>query len=276
MDLRDLEPARTDRRLSGEAAQSPPLAQRFLFACVIVQLGVFSLAWNLVAPLVGLVLPRERAGRIGRAGVSFVYRACWASAQRLGLMEIDSGALDALRDEPGGLIVAANHPTMLDALVVVARLPRGVCVMKAELLRNVFLSGGARLAQYIRNDVGRGMVRDAVATLRKGNQLVLFPEGTRTVAAPVNAFKPGITLIAHLARVPIQTVVIETFSPYLTKGWPLLKAPPMPVRMRVRLGQRFAADPDHRAQLQRIERYFGEELGPAPHRRESSHSVDRP
>ena len=261
MDLRDFEPARTDRRLSGEAAESPRLAHRFLFACVIVQLGVFSLTWNLVAPLLGLVLPRARAGRIGRAGVSFVYRACWASAERLGLMEIDSSALDALRDEPGGLIVAANHPSMLDALIVVARLPRGVCVMKAELLRNVFLGGGARLAQYIRNDVGRGMVRDAVATLREGNQLILFPEGTRTVAAPVNPFKPGITLISHLAKVPIQTIVIETFSPYLTKGWPLLKAPPMPVRMRIRLGKRFAADPDHRAQLQRIERYFAEELG---------------
>jgi 1-acyl-sn-glycerol-3-phosphate acyltransferase len=156
------------------------------------------------------LLPRAVGGRLGRAVISFVYRSCWASAERFGLMELDTSALDALRDEPGGLIVAANHPSMLDALVVVARLPRGVCVMKAELLRNVFLGGGARLAQYIRNDVGRGMVRDAVASLREGNQLVLFPEGTRTVTSPINAFKPGITLIAHLAEVPIQTVVIET------------------------------------------------------------------
>jgi len=220
-----------------------------------------SLAWNLVAPLLALVLPRDVGGRLGRSYISLVYRLAWASAERFGLMELDTSALDALRDEPGGLIVAANHPSMLDALVVVARLPRGVCVMKAELLRNVFLGGGARLAQYIRNDVGRGMVRDAVASLREGNQLVLFPEGTRTVTSPINAFKPGITLIAHLARVPIQTVVIETSSPYLRKGWPLLKAPPVPVRLRVRLGRRFAADADHRALLQRIERYFAEELG---------------
>ena len=263
MDLRDFEPARADRRLSGAAASSspPPLRHRLLFACVIAQLGVTSLVWNLLAPLVGMVVPRAAAGRLGRAGVSRIYRMCWASAERLGLMEIDSSALDALRDEPGGLIVAANHPSMLDALIVVARLPRGVCVMKADLLRNVFLSGGARLAQYIRNDVGRAMVRDAVASLREGNQLVLFPEGTRTVIAPINAFKPGITFIAHLAQVPIQTVVIETSSPYLTKGWPLLKTPPMPVRIRVRLGRRFAAEADHRAQLQRIERYFAEELG---------------
>ena len=219
-----------------------------------------SLGWNLVAPLLSMALSKARAGRLGRAAVSFIYRCCWTSAEALGLMRIDASELDALRDEPNGLIVAANHPTMLDALVVVAHLPRGVCVMKAELLRNVFLGSGARLAQYIRNDVGRGMVRDAVATLREGNQLVLFPEGTRTVGATVNAFKPGITLIAHLARVPIQTILIESESPYLTKGWPLLQAPPVPVRIRVRLGRRFEPDVDHRAQLRRIEIYFAEEL----------------
>lgn len=261
MDLRDFEPARQSRRLSGAARQKPALVDRLLFACVLVQLGAMSLAWNLVAPLLAVVLPRGAGGRLGRAVISRAYRLLWSTATRFGLMELDTAALDALRDEPGGLIVAANHPSMLDALVVVARLPRGVCIMKAELLRNVFLGGGARLAQYIRNDVGRGMVRDAVASLREGNQLVLFPEGTRTVTSPINAFKPGITLIAHLADVPIQTVVIETSSPYLTKGWPLLKAPPVPVRMRVRLGRRFAAEADHRALLQRIERYFAEELG---------------
>jgi 1-acyl-sn-glycerol-3-phosphate acyltransferase len=261
MDLRDFEPARQSRRLSAAATQQPALVDRLLFACVLVQLGAMSLAWNLVAPLLAVVLPRGVGGRLGRTVISRSYRLLWSTATRFGLMELDTGALDVLRDEPGGLIVAANHPSMLDALLVVARLPRGVCVMKAELLRNVFLGGGARLAQYIRNDVGRGMVRDAVASLREGNQLVLFPEGTRTVTTPINAFKPGITLIAHLADVPIQTVVIETSSPYLTKGWPLLKAPAVPVRMRVRLGRRFAADADHRALLQRIERYFAEELG---------------
>ena len=261
MDLRDFEPARTDRRLSGETAQPPALWHRVFFACVIAQVGAMSLVWNLLAPLLALLLPRAIAGTLGRAGVAYIYRCCWTSAEMLGLMKIDSTELDALRSEPGGLIVAANHPTMLDALLVVARLPRGVCVMKAELMHNIFLGGGARLARYIKNDVGRGMVRDAVETLREGNQLVLFPEGTRTVVAPINALKPGITLIAHLAQVPIQTVVIESFSPYLTKGWPLLKAPPVPVRIRVRLGRRFAPDADHRALLRRLELYFADELG---------------
>jgi len=260
MDLRDFESARADQRLSGDTGIPPAFRHRVLFAAVIVQLGAMSLVWNLIAPLLAFLLPRAKGARLGRQAVSFIYRCCWASAERLGLMRVESSALDALRDEPGGLIVAANHPTMLDALLVVARLPRGVCVMKAELMHNIFLGGGARLARYIRNDVGRGMVRDAVQSLRDGNHLILFPEGTRTVGATVNAFKPGITLIAHMAQVPVQTVVIEAFSPYLTKGWPLLKAPPVPVRIRLRLGPRFSPEADHRAQLRRLEIYFAEAL----------------
>jgi len=157
----------------------PGPLHRLSFALIIAQLGLMSLAWSLVAPLLSLLLPRRAGTRFGRSAISFIYRSAWSTAQRLGMMRIDSSALDALRDEAGGLIVAANHPTMLDALVVVARLPRGVCIMKAELSHNIFLGTGARLARYIRNDAGRGMVRDAVDCLKEGGQLVLFPEGTR-------------------------------------------------------------------------------------------------
>ena len=240
--------------------RAPGLRHKASFALIIFQLGAMSLVWSLVAPLFSMLMTRRAGTRLGRTVISRLYRSCWWSAAKLGMMRIDSSALDALRDEPGGLIVAANHPTMLDALIVVARLPRGVCVMKAILLRNVFLGGGARMARYIRNDTGLGMVRDAVAALGEGGQLVLFPEGTRTVRTPVNAFKPGITLIAHLARVPIQTVLIESDSPYLTKGWPLLRPPPAPVVIRLRLGERFASDDDHRALSRRIEGYFATEL----------------
>lgn len=248
--------------MSSFAGRAPGPWQKLLFLLVFLQLASMSLAWALLAPLLSLLLPRRTGGRLGRAFISAMYRQAWATAMRFGLMKLDAADLDTLRDEPGGLIVAANHPSMLDALLIVARLPRSVCIMKAELMRNVFLGNGARLAQYIGNDAGHGMVRDAVASLRDGNQLVLFPEGTRTVKAPTNAFKPGVTLLAHRAQVPIQTVLIESESRYLTKGWPLLKAPPMPVTLRLRLGRRFAPEADHRAALRRLETYFAEELAP--------------
>ena len=108
-----------------------------------------------------------------------------------------------LKDEPG-LVVVANHPSMLDALILVARLPRSACIMKASLMRNPFLGAGARLARYIRNDSPRGMIRLAVDDLKRGGQLVIFPEGTRTTTAPVNSFRPGVTLIAKSAEMAVK------------------------------------------------------------------------
>ena len=83
MDLRDFEPARTDRRLSGETAQAPALHHRVYFAFVIVQLGVMLLALAVVAPLLSLLLPRRIAGRLGRSAVSMIYRCCWTIAKGL-------------------------------------------------------------------------------------------------------------------------------------------------------------------------------------------------
>jgi hypothetical protein len=135
------------------------------------------------------------------------------------------------------------------------------CAQWLGLMRNPFLGAGARLARYIRNEPPRGMIRSCVTNLKAGGQLVLFPEGTRTIRPPINPFRPGITLIAHMARVPIQTVLIESESPYLGKGWPIWRTPQFPVVIRVRLGERFAPEADHQGLLKRLEAYFAKELG---------------
>ena len=218
-------------------------------------LGLLSLGWNLLAALLYPLLDEETGKQLGRRAISGVYRGFWATAAATGILVLDSEALDCLRDEPG-LIVAANHPSMLDALILVARLPRSACIMKADLMKNVFLGAGARLARYIRNDSARGMVRLAVQDLRGGGQLVIFPEGTRTTQRPLNPFGSAAPLIAKLADAPIQTVFIDTDSPYLGKGWPIWRLPPLPIVFRIRLGERFAPAADAHDLQVRLEHYF--------------------
>jgi len=222
---------------------------------MLLVLGLGSLLWNLLALPLHLLLPRALGRRIGRAAIARGYRLYWWAAAAVGMVRLHADALDVLADEPG-LIVVANHPSMLDALMLVAHLPKGVCIMKASLMRNPFLGAGARLARYIRNDPAPAMVRLAVQDLRDGGHLVLFPEGTRTTRAPLNALRPGFTLIAQRAGVPIQTVFIDTDSPYLGKGWPLWRLPPLPIVFSVRLGRRFQPAADHAALLSEIEAYF--------------------
>jgi 1-acyl-sn-glycerol-3-phosphate acyltransferase len=222
---------------------------------MLLFLGLGSLLWNAVALVLYPLLPRATGRRIGRAAIAAGYRFFWWMARVAGMMRLHSQPLEALRDEPG-LIVVANHPSMLDAMMLVARLPRSACIMKASLMRNPFLAPGARLARYIRNDSPRGLVRLAVQDLRQGGQLVLFPEGTRTTAPPVNPFRGGVSLIAKRAGAPIQTVFIDTHSPYLCKGWPLWRLPPLPIEFTVRLGRRFEPADDPAAQMRELEAYF--------------------
>jgi 1-acyl-sn-glycerol-3-phosphate acyltransferase len=222
---------------------------------MLLMLGTGSLLWSLLALPLFHLLPRARGRQVGRAAISLGYRAFWFGARLVGMMRLHSEVLDALRDEPG-LIVVANHPTMLDAVMLVARLPRSACIMKASLMHNPLIGPGARLARYIRNDSAGGLVRLAVHDLREGGQLVLFPEGTRTTVETIGPFRPGVTLIAKLAQAPIQTVFIDTASPYLRKGWPLWRLPPLPIVFTVRLGRRFEPRNDHAALLAELHDYF--------------------
>ena len=221
----------------------------------LLVLGLMSLAWNLVALLLRPVLPAPLGQRIGRAGIAYGYRMFWAITRAVGMLRLEAEVLDALQHERR-LIIVANHPSMLDALMLVARLPRSACIMKASLLDNIFLGSGARLARYISNASALTMLRQSVADLRGGSQLVMFPEGTRTTRWPVNRFQPGVTQIARLAQAPIQTVFIHTDSPYLGKGWPLWKLPPLPMLFTVQLGRRFEPQADSDALLAELEAYF--------------------
>ena len=183
----------------------------------LIWLGVVCLAWTPLALLVYPLLPERRGRALGRYVIMAGFRLYLASLSASRRCSFDLEALDALRDEPS-LIIAPNHPCLLDAVMVISRLPNVACVLKADLMNNIFLGAGARLARYIRNEPVRRMVHLATDDFASGSHLLLFPEGTRTITNPVNPLKGSIGLIAHHAQVPVQTVLIETDSAYLSKG----------------------------------------------------------
>jgi 1-acyl-sn-glycerol-3-phosphate acyltransferase len=240
------------------------LYERGAFGLALAVFGICGLLYSVVGPVLYVLLPRRIGSALGQRVMAALFRLFVGLLHVLGLARCDLAALDALRDGPP-LVIAPNHPTYLDAMLIVSRLPSAACVMKSEVLRNPFLGGGARLAGYIPGDAPRDMIRAAVAALRAGQHVIFFPEGTRTVQDPVNAFKTGFAPIARLAGVPVQTVVIETDSRYMRKGWPLLRMPEFPLVYRVRLGERFPPHDDSKALVAEVEAYFRAELGRTPH-----------
>jgi 1-acyl-sn-glycerol-3-phosphate acyltransferase len=228
------------------------------YFCVLV-FGLSCLVWSLPAALLHRLLPRRWGEPLGQFGIMAGFRWSLFVMRVAGVLRADLSALDQLREQDG-LVIAPNHPTMLDAVLLISRLPRIVCITKATLWDNPFLGGGIRLAAYIRNDAPLPMIRRAGLAVQRGRQLLIFPEGSRTRTAPVDAFHRSFAVIAKATRAPVQTVLIEADSPYLSKGWPLLRRPPLPLVFRIRLGERFdpAGDPD--AFVARLESYFRAEL----------------
>ncbi|MDW5443351.1 lysophospholipid acyltransferase family protein [Polaromonas sp. SM01] len=227
-----------------------------------VVLGVICLAVTLLAFPMRAILPRVLSKRLGRKLVTATTRAYLRFLVLMGACRFDLSELDTLRDGPP-MVIAPNHPSLLDAVMILSRLPNATCIMKAELVNSVFYGAGARLAGYIRNTPLRTMVQLGVDDLRKGSHLLLFPEGTRTTRFPVGPMQGTTGLIAKNAGVPVQTVFIETDSGFLGKGWSLLWTPAMPITYKLRLGKRFDP-PRHTAQfVSELEQYFESELAHA-------------
>lgn len=230
------------------------------FHAMLILFGLISLGWSLPAGLLYRLLPRDIGRALGQFMIMAGFRHFMGWMWLTGIARCDLTALDALRDEPR-LVIVPNHPSLLDVVLVISRLPRVTCIMKAELLDSPFLGGGARLARYIRNDLPLTLIRAAAVELRAGRQLLIFPEGTRTRCQPINAFKGGFAAIAKAADAPVQTVFIETNSLFLGKGWPLFRQPTFPLVYRARLGRRFEVTESAQAFTRHLEAYFREELG---------------
>ena len=96
------------------------------------------------------------------------------------------------------------------------------------------------------------MIVRVIKELRWGSSVLLFPEGTRTVEAPINRLKASVAIIAKCANVPVQTLV---------------KRPSFPVTYRVRLCRRFEPPADARALTGELDRYISQQLAESPQNR---------
>ena len=233
---------------------------------LLLILAALILGWTVLTVVLLSPLPRHRRRAAARYTMMRGFRFFSWLLTAAGAYALDLEAIDTLRGGPP-LILAPNHPTSIDAILFLAHHPDLACILKPELMHNVFLGVGARLAGFIRGDTPRRMVRESLAELRRGGVVLLFPEGTRTTRVPLNPLTASAGVIARHARVPIQLAIIETDSPYLAKGWSIFRVPRLPIRYQVRLGRRLEPTQDAVAMTAAIERELARELAGAPQNR---------
>ncbi len=120
--------------------------------------------------------------------------------------------------ESGGKIVIANHPTLIDVVVLLAIMPHADCIVKEGLWKNPFLKGVVKAADYIKNSQDTDELLAACKhSLSQGYSLIIFPEGTRTKATGDITLQRGASNIAIRCDADLVPVTIRCHPSTLSK-----------------------------------------------------------
>ena len=182
--------------------------------------GILGLALGLVVfPLVRWRARGATADVIERRCQRHVYgifRAFTALLRGLRLAEIRIRGAEQLL-APGTLVVA-NHPTLLDVVLIGACMPQLDCVVKKEAWSNPFMRHVVSATGYVPNDLGEAVIDACAERLRRGRSLLLFPEGKRSLEGVLGPFMRGAAHLALKTGRPLTPVVVRCTPPTLMRG----------------------------------------------------------
>ncbi len=107
----------------------------------------------------------------------------------------------------GPVIIACNHISLWDPIIVGCSLPRQVCFMAKEELFRIPVLG--KMFTWIgtfpvkRGQADIGAIKKSLAILKAGKVLGIFPEGTRSKSGGIQEAMSGIVLIMEKSKAPI-------------------------------------------------------------------------
>ncbi|AEK61719.1 1-acyl-sn-glycerol-3-phosphate acyltransferase [Collimonas fungivorans Ter331] len=200
------------------------------FSFVLFALGGLLLR-ILVFPVLNLLIwERQLRVLVARRVIRLVFRGFVGCMRWLGVLDYDIRGLERL--ERQGLLILANHPTLIDTVFLMAFVKRADCIVKRRLWDNPFTRGPIRAAGYISNEYcgnehGGGLIEDCTRSLQRGSNLIIFPEGTRTAGDGQINLKRGAANIAVRSLSNVTPIVIRCLPPTLGKGVKWWQVPPI-------------------------------------------------
>ena len=181
----------------------PPVKNKFLYVWRVLAkwysfffFGSTSLILGiLILPVMRLVFhPKERFQKHARRFVTSSFEFFVAQMHFLGIVDLELDDRRSYRSLSSKIIVA-NHPSLLDVVMLISLIPNADCIVNAYLKNNIL---GVVVRQlYIINtkDIDDIML-SCKETLNQGNCLLVFPEGTRTPRSGRAILKKGAARIA--------------------------------------------------------------------------------
>lgn len=115
-----------------------------------------------------------------------------------------------------GQLIVASHPSLIDVLFLLALVEHSNCIAKNALWRNPVTIALVYALGYIRND-SPDLISQCAESLRQGDSLIIFPEGTRSRPGQALKFLRGAANIALAAQQDITPVIISCKPSMLRK-----------------------------------------------------------
>jgi 1-acyl-sn-glycerol-3-phosphate acyltransferase len=185
-----------------------------------------------VFPLLNIVVwQRQKRITLAREVIRIAFRAFVGLMRGLGVLRYEVIGLERLARD--GLLILANHPTLIDTVFLMAFVRRADCIVKGGLWNNPCTGGPVRAAGYINNDLGVDLIANCITSLQNGNNLIIFPEGTRTPCSGAITLKRGAANIAVRGARNVTPVIISCEPLTLGKGEKWWRVPKCIVRFRI-------------------------------------------
>ena len=148
----------------------------------------------------------------------FVHYLCFT-----GVVSVRYHGFDRLGQS--GQLILVNHPSLLDVVFMLAKVPVLNCIVKKDLLQNPVMKSPILACGFLPNDESMQVVDNADSILKTGQSLLIFPEGTRTGWDGKISFNRGAVSIGLRSAKVITPVVVVMDPPNFKKNQPWYQIP---------------------------------------------------
>lgn len=202
------------------------------FCFLIFGMGALVLGYFLV-PIVNIITrDKQQRGLRNQRLIHMMFRFFVGMMSHVGVAEFKFKDFDKLAKDKG-LLIISNHPTLIDYVIIVSRLKHCVTIVKEELFQHFITKNILSSSNYISNEKSVDTLEKIQSGLNQGNNLLLFPEGTRTEPGQPMILQRGAAHIALRASVPVRIITITTNHHTLTKKNKWYQVPPSKVKYTI-------------------------------------------
>lgn len=128
--------------------------------------------------------------------------------RELRLLSISIKNVEKLSNLRGSIIVA-NHPTLIDIVILIAYIKQSDCIVKESLSKNFYMKNIVSQLYMLNSLDSDSLLENCSKSLQQGNNLIIFPEGTRSVPGKKSRISRGAAHIALISKKNILPIKID-------------------------------------------------------------------